>query len=149
MNTNITLVAAKALPALSGSTLTYNAEKNLFLTVGYTSAAGNTYFDAIRLSDRIAVYCSIGQGYFYTFLNAIKVFCWDGIKPRLIGQRSFGGFGNWVCFSESFVRQKTIEIVKDFLHGQTKLAGQVVSEPQLSRFTEQLVDDLHKPKRLC
>ena len=50
----IALVAAKALPALSGSSLTYNPEKNVFLTCGYTSAAGNTYYKAIRISDRLA-----------------------------------------------------------------------------------------------
>ena len=149
MNSNLALVAAKALPALSGSTVTYNAEKNLFLTLGYTSAAGNTYYSAVRLSNRLAVHFSLGQGYAYTFLNAIKVFGWDGPRPRLIGQRTFGGFGNWVIFSESFARQKTFEIVKDFLRGQAKLAGQAVSELQLRGFTEQLVDGLRIPKRLA
>lgn len=56
MNTSLALIAAKALPALSGSSLTYNAEKNVYLTLGYTSAAGNTYYRAIRLSDRLAIY---------------------------------------------------------------------------------------------
>lgn len=51
MNTSLALIAAKALPALSGSSLTYNAEKNVYLTLGYTSAAGNTYYRAIRLTD--------------------------------------------------------------------------------------------------
>ena len=35
-NTAIQLVAAKALPALSGATVTYNAERNVYLTTGYT-----------------------------------------------------------------------------------------------------------------
>lgn len=39
-NTAIQLVAAKALPALSGATVTYNAERNVYLTTGYTSQAG-------------------------------------------------------------------------------------------------------------
>ena len=55
-NTAIQLVAAKALPALSGATVTYNAERNVYLTTGYTSQAGNTYFKAIRLSNRLAIY---------------------------------------------------------------------------------------------
>lgn len=67
----LALVAAKALPALSGSSLTYNPEKNVFLTCGYTSAAGNTYYKAIRISDRLAVYYNIGQGHTHTFLNGI------------------------------------------------------------------------------
>ena len=69
MDTSLALIAAKALPALSGSSLTYNAEKNVYLTLGYTSAAGNTYYRAIRLSDRLAVYYHIGQGYAHTFLQ--------------------------------------------------------------------------------
>lgn len=73
MNTSLALIAAKALPALSGSSLTYNAEKNVYLTLGYTSAAGNTYYRAIRLSDRLAVYYHIGQGYAHTFLNGITL----------------------------------------------------------------------------
>ena len=44
MNTALALVVAKALPALSGSSLTYNPEKNVYLTLGYTSTAGNTYY---------------------------------------------------------------------------------------------------------
>lgn len=149
MTNNLSLVAAKALPTLTGSTVFYNAERNLFQTLGYTSAGGNTYYSGIRLSDRIAVHFSLGQGECYTFLNAIKVFCWDGTKPRLIGQRTYGGIFNWVCFSEEFARQKTFEIVKDFLRGQAKSLGQVVNELQLSRFTEKLVDDLRFPKRLA
>ena len=47
-NTSLAAIAATSLPALSGDTLTYNAEKNMYLTVGYTSAANNTYFKAVR-----------------------------------------------------------------------------------------------------
>ena len=69
MNTALALVVAKALPALSGSSLTYNPEKNVYLTLGYTSTAGNTYYRAIRFSDRLAVFYHIGEGYAHTFLN--------------------------------------------------------------------------------
>ena len=82
MSTELALVAAKALPALSGSSLTYNPEKNVYLTLGYTSAAGNTYYRAIRFSKRLAVYYHIGEGYAHTFLNGITLFCWDGRKQR-------------------------------------------------------------------
>ena len=90
MNTSLALIAAKALPALSGSSLTYNAEKNVYLTLGYTSAAGNTYYRAIRLSDRLAVYYHIGQGYAHTFLNGITLFAWNGQKANIIAQKFWG-----------------------------------------------------------
>lgn len=56
--TNLSMVVESALPALSGSAVTYNADKNIYLSTGYTSAAGNTYFDfptessSIMISDR-------------------------------------------------------------------------------------------------
>ena len=51
-NTALQTIATKALPALSGEQVTYNAAKNVFLSQGYTSAAGNMYYKAIRLSNR-------------------------------------------------------------------------------------------------
>lgn len=89
MSTSLALVAAKALPALSGSSLTYNLEKNVYLTLGHTSAAGNTYYKAIRLSNRLAVYYHIGEGYAYTFLNGITL-SHGTDRRRASSHRSFG-----------------------------------------------------------
>lgn len=88
----ISLVAAKALPALSGNSLTYNAEKNVLLTLGYTSTAGNTYYKAIRLSNRLVVYYDLGQGHTHTFLNGITLFAWNGDKANIIAKKSWGWF---------------------------------------------------------
>lgn len=82
MNTTLQTIATKALPALSGEQVTYNAAKNVFLSQGYTSAAGNMYYKAIRLSNRLLVYYDLGQGYAHTFLNGIKLFCFDGQKAQ-------------------------------------------------------------------
>ena len=60
-NTVLQTIVAKNLPALSGESITYNAAKNIFLTQGYTSAAGNMYYKAIRISDRLAVYYHVGK----------------------------------------------------------------------------------------
>ncbi len=103
MNKSLQLIASKSLPALSGESLTYNAAKNVYLTLGYTSAAGNTYFKAIRLSNRLIVYYDIGQGYARTFLNGITLFCWNGPKANIIAQKFWGG-ANWVDFSEYFAK---------------------------------------------
>lgn len=74
---SLSKVAEIALPALSGSNVTYNAKRNIFLTNGFTSAAGNTNYQGIRVSDRIAVKYSLGDGYCYTFLNGIQVYGYD------------------------------------------------------------------------
>ena len=139
-NNTLALIASKALPALSGSSLTYNPEKNVFLTLGYTSAAGNTYYGALRLSKRLAVYYNIGQGHTHTFLNGITLLCWDGPQARIIGQKFWGG-DNWCCFSERFAKEQSILMLKDFLAGQAKVLGQYVSESQLLTFAREMVEE--------
>lgn len=143
MNTSLALIAAKALPALSGSSLTYNAEKNVYLTLGYTSAAGNTYYRAIRLSDRLAVYYHIGQGYAHTFLNGITLFAWNGQKANIIAQKFWGGC-NWRCFNERSAKEESILMLKDFLKGQAKAMGSMVAESQLLDFSRSMIEATHQ-----
>lgn len=148
MNKNVlSLVAAKALPALSGSSLTYNAEKNVLMTLGYTSAAGNTYYKAIRLSDRLAVFYDLGQGYAYTFLNGITLFAWDGTKANIIAKKSWGGC-NWVCFSERYAKEQSVLMLKDYLAGQAKALGNTVEEQELLEFSRSMIEETHQ-KRLA
>lgn len=126
-NTAIDFVAAKALPALSGSSLTYNPEKNVFLTLGYTSSAGNTYYRAVRVSKHLAVFYHIGEGYIHTFLNGITLFCWNGPHANIIAQKFWGG-SNWRRFSEQFAKEQCIIMLKDYIMSQAKALGRYVSE---------------------
>lgn len=142
MTTALTHLAAKALPALSNSSVTYNPEKNVYLTLGYTSPAGNTYFKAVRFSDRLAVHYDIGEGYAYTFLNGITLFAWDGTNAVIIGKKMWGGCGNWVCFSEKFAMEQTIKMLKDYLEGQAKAIGQSLSDATLLSFSRQMVEEV-------
>lgn len=143
MNTSLALVAAKALPALSGSSLTYNPEKNVYLTLGYTSAAGNTYYRAIRLSKRLAVYYDIGEGYAHTFLNGITLFCWDGQKAKIIAQKLWGGC-DWRDFSESFAKEQSILMLRDFLTGQLKLMGRQVAPQEVLNYSRGLIEETQR-----
>ena len=143
LNTSLQRIAAKALPALSGEQIVYNAAKNVFLTQGYTSAAGNTYYKAVRFSDRLAVYYELGQGYAYTFLNGIKLFCWDGHKANLIAQKYWGGY-DYQVFSESFAKEQSILMLKNFLAGQLKIQGAHVSEQEMLTFSRNMREEINK-----
>ena len=138
--TALTTIAAKALPALSGSSLTYNPEKNVFLTMGYTSNAGNTYYRAIRLSNRLAVYYDLGEGYKYTFLNGITLFAWDGQKANIIAKKTWGGY-DWRCFNESDAKNESILMLKDYLAGQVKAMGCSVPDSQLLSFSRGMIEE--------
>ncbi len=142
-STSLTAIAAKALPALSGDHVTYNPEKNVFLTLGYTSGAGNTYFQAIRLSKRLAVYYEIGIGYLHTFLNGIKLFCWDGQEAKIIAQKSWGGC-SWQLFNESFAKEQSIIMLKNYLEAQAKSLGSYVPEQQLLSFSREMIEETRR-----
>ena len=143
MNTALQTIATKALPALSGEQVTYNAAKNVFLSKGYTSAAGNMYYKAIRLSNRLMVYYDLGQGYLHTFLNGIKLYCFDGQRATLIAQKYWGG-SDYRIFNEYFAKEQSILMLKGFLEGQLKLQGARVSEQELSNFARGMVEETQR-----
>jgi len=139
-NTALQTIVAKNLPALSGESITYNAAKNIFLTQGYTSAAGNMYYKAIRISDRLAVYYDLGQGYKYTFLNGIKLFCWDGQKAKVIAQKYWGGY-DYRVFNEQFAKEQSILMLSNFLAGQLKAQGAQVNNQEIFSFAYNMIEE--------
>lgn len=143
MNSSLALVATKALPALSGSSLTYNPEKNVLLTLGYTSAAGNTYYKAIRLSERLGVYYDIGEGYVHTFLNGITLFCWDGTQAKIISRRQWGGC-DWRSFTESFAKEQSIDMLREYLASTAKTLGIHTTTQQLLSFSRAMIEETER-----
>ena len=139
-NTALQTIVAKNLPALSGESFTYNAVKNVFLTMGYTSAAGNMYYRAIRLSNRLIVYYDLGQGYIHTFLNGIKLYCFDGQKARLIAQKYWGGC-DYRIFNEQFAKEQSTLMLKNYLEGQLRIQGAHVSEQEMYSFALNMIEE--------
>lgn len=142
-NTALQTIVMRNLPALSGESITYNAAKNIFLSQGYISAAGNMYYKAIRISDRLVVFYELGQGYKYTFLNGIKLFAFDGQKATLIAQKYWGS-SNWVIFNEYFAREQSILMLKGFLEGQLKLQGAHVSDQDVMTYSRTLIEETQR-----
>ena len=139
-NTALQNIASKCLPALSGESITYNATKNVFLSQGYTSAAGNMYYRAIRLSNRLIVYYDLGQGYAYTFLNGIKLYCFDGQKANLIAQKYWGGC-DYRIFNEQFAKEQSILMLCSFLAEQLKAHGAQVSNQEIFSYAYNMFEE--------
>ena len=136
MNTNLSLVVSKALPGLMTKSLTYNPAQNVFLTKGWTSHAGNTYYRDVRGTNGIVIIFDLGQGYAYTFLNGITIVGFGGQQPRVIAKKQWGGCGNWIRFNEYKAKQKTIDILSDYLVSEAKQLGQDVTQDEAHCFAE-------------
>ena len=147
MNTNLITLVEKALPAMSRSQVTYNSRNNIFLSSGYTSAAGNTYYQGIRLSDRIIINYDFGQGYAHLFLNGIRIYGYDGCQKQLISSRSYYS----QKFSEQYAQAECQSMIKEYLVGQMRLMGNgCINDVQLTGFANQVVGEAlrNNPQRL-
>ena len=56
------------------ATVTFSESLNALVGTGYTSMAGNTYFNSLRMSDGLLIKEDIGQGYAYSFLNGLHIY---------------------------------------------------------------------------
>lgn len=140
MNTNQLTLVNSALPSFSGSRLTYNEKKNIILTEGYTSAAGNIYFQGIRMSDRIVISYQFGQGYCYLFLNGIRIYAYNGKELQLISQDFF----NCYVFSEESAKRTAIGMVKNYLSNQATITGRSVENRIIEEMATSLVFETQK-----
>lgn len=140
-NNEIVVLADQAMPAaFKSAELTFNAGKNIFLTQGYTSMAGNIYYQGVRFSERIIITQQLGQGYFYTFLNGIRIFGFNGKEATLIAEKSY----HCCVYSESMVKSESEILIKEFLRSQAAIAGSLAHDNQLDAFSKQLVADTMK-----
>lgn len=134
----LTSITDALLPALTGSAVSYCKEHNIFLSKGYTSAAGNTYFQGLRLSDRLVVIYEFGQGWAHLFLNGIRLYCFDGKDKKLISHRGY----SCQYFSEAFARKECIGMLKTFICSQAKMMGASVQTLQLAEFSESMIREV-------
>tara|TARA_B100001093_G_C26846123_1_gene1022857 strand:+ start:829 stop:1287 length:459 start_codon:yes stop_codon:yes gene_type:complete len=99
---------------LENTNHSYSKIANAFLSKGYTSSAGNTYFNSIRFSDGIIILENIGKGYKYTFLNGIEIY---SIRDKiLLGQRRFHN----IIYNKQLVRNHSKKILKCIVKGDLK-----------------------------
>lgn len=141
MNKDLVRITAEILPTFpKGRGLTYNPEKNVYLTLGYTSAAGNTYFKALRASSRLVVVYHIGKGYIHTFLNGITLLCWNGQEANIIAQKSWGG-NKWKSFSEQFAKEQSILMLKDYLTDQVQKLGQQACNSKILSLSREMIEE--------
>ena len=107
----------------------------MICTSAYTSAAGNSYYQGIRLSDRLIINVDFGQGYAFLFMNGLKLYCFDGQKRSLIGNRSYRS----QVYEESYVAEECEKMLFDYLKSQSEMMRAHVVDNQLHDFAINMV----------
>lgn len=140
MNTSLSNLVNQALPAVSGSSLSYNSDRNMYLTTAYTSAMGHSYFQGIQLSNRVAVVYNIGRGGWGSnpfFLNGVTVYCFDGRDKKIIGRWSPD---SWAFYSDCLAKRVAVKLLYDYLKSQLLLKGAYVADSDLKSFADAQIE---------
>lgn len=140
MSTALSNFVNGALPVAASTGLTYNAQRNMYLTNGHTSSMGHTYFRGIQLSDRVAVIYDIGRGGYGcnpTFLNGVTVYCYDGTAKKIIGKWTPSP---WAFYSDYLARKVAATLLYDYLKSQMKIQGVSISDSELEQFAVKQIE---------
>lgn len=117
------------------SSVTYSSSLNVFTGNGYTSAAGNNYFNAFRFAEGILIKENVGVGYAHTFLNGIRIF--DLSSKTLLCERSYH-----CCFySKDYVKSQSIDMLRTLVINAAKSDNVYLLESDVQNHVTRIVND--------
>ena len=110
-----------ALPSLM-KTFSYDEVDRMFQTPSYVTDRAAYYLGA-RISDKIAVVFNLADGYFYRFLNGVKIYGGDGQgHTKLLAEMSFPMYQG-AYWSESAGRQVAESLLTSYIQDQCVVLG--------------------------
>ena len=119
---------------LTKSNINYSESANAFLSSGYTSSAGNTYFNAVRFAEGIVLKEDVGIGYARRFLNGLKIY---SLKDRtLLADRSYNCF----FYNKLTIKQEAISMLMEVLQNAAKRDGLHLDKKQARAEIEKIID---------
>ncbi len=89
INSKVALTQVASINRFTNKGATYNASTNTLIANGYTSNAGNTYFNALNMKGEIIIKQDVGIGYRHRFLNGVSIYVLANNKPVLIATENY------------------------------------------------------------
>ena len=128
------LVLLNNLGISKNGSLTYSEVSNAFLTQGYTSMAGNAYFNSLRLMEGILIKEDVGQGYSRTFINGIMLY---DTSKTLLCEKSY----HCVFYSKWFVKSEVKIMIKNLLRESCRKDNIFIDESDIDKHINRLVEN--------
>ena len=119
---------------LTSAGINYSEKANAFLSSGYTSAAGNTYFNALRFAEGIVIKEDVGIGYAYKFLNGLRIY---SLKDKaMLADRTYHNR----IYSKHTLKQQAVNMLLEVLHDAAKKEKMNLNESQATKEIEKIID---------
>ncbi|QDO95307.1 hypothetical protein FNB79_15455 [Formosa sediminum] len=119
---------------LTTTNINYSRSLNSVVTEGYTSKAGNTYFNSLRLVEGIIIKEDIGIGHTHSFLNGIKIY--DLKNRTLIAEQTF----RCEIYSKNALRVHLKKLLLDTLKKASQVEGYKLDMGRTLSIIEQAVN---------
>jgi hypothetical protein len=116
------------------SNIRYSSPMNAFVGSGYTSAAGNTYFNAVRFAEGILIKEDVGEGFAYTFLNGLKIY--DLKTKKLLCEDSF----HCHYYSKDTVKSDVKRMLKELIMDAARSEGYYISSSEVNKRINSMID---------
>ena len=113
---------------------------HMFNVNQHVSPAGNLYYQGVRVTDRFAIVEDIGRSNTFCYINAIELYAYDGNECQLISRCIL----KKVYYDAELIRQKTEEMMHDFLKSQFKMLNRVLDEADLKAKSSALIDSSYR-----
>ena len=127
------LVLLNNLGISKNGSLTYSEVSNAFLTQGYTSMAGNAYFNSLRLMEGILIKEDVGQGYSRTFINGIMLY---DTSKNLLCEKSY----HCIFYNKWFIKSEVKIMIKKLLIESCRKDSISIDEFDIEKHINKLVD---------
>ena len=119
---------------------TWDNGQRMFICEEYEKINGNRYYCGVRFCDRIAIVEKVGLYHNWTYIDAIELYAFNGQKMELIQKRDY----DKVFRNETFIRQESEQMVKDFLTGVMKSQRVCLQADQIAELAKTLINECYK-----
>ncbi len=120
----------------NNSSFNYSDAVNAFIGNGFTSMAGNTYFNEIRFIEGLLIKEDVGQGYAHIFLNGIRIFHIES-KKLLCEVR----FKETTYYSSSYIKSQVKSMLSELLVEASVKEGLKLNKSDVARKIDSIVEE--------
>ncbi len=118
----------------------WDESRHMFITDEYESQAGHRSYKGVRVTDRFAIVEYIGNYHSWCYINAIELYAYDGNECKLVGKCQLGK----EFYDADLIRQKTEEMMHDFMKSQLKMLNRSVDEETIRKQSAALIDGSYR-----
>ena len=116
-----------------------NGQK-MFLVDEYVSDRGNRYYRGIRFCENVVLVEKVGLFHTWTYIDGIELYAFYGKQIELIQKRDY----EKVFHNEEFVRQESVEMVKDYINAVLKAQRMSLPAEEIETKAKTLIEGCYK-----